>query len=496
MKRACLVDDDDDARFVRDDGDPEPRPRRKRRPLLGADTPPRARLRRKRQLLSPHASDMRLWLLLRYAKGALSARDTCTGAWSLRSRAEEFKVDDLIGNPESKSTGNFEKIIGRAVGHARFEQNSVTNFKIPLRDKKTGRTSRSPHPFLLVHLRTNDDSQTWLPDDGEYDPDLLALPIVSEHPVVQEHGTRDMAAPVALSLVAFRAAAICWAILGHPQAGLEPAACPAWGHLSVFGAEFIDLSWAPTIAIPPPPPPTFGQVLLHGYVDAVPISGLTRSAKESVILFTWAPRHAMENIHERRIFTCMKKSQLCGCGCSGRHTIEEVEHIAAWDVHALELKTHPCQGPVGHELPPQLQKRAGKRLKTRGCAVSFGCDWEAKVDFLGTKRWDNIEAPCDTCSTNRDEMHSYSTPPKPLRKHDDWLDAITRSCIEIVPDACMAESIQRAAELFVKHAIVCTCVLCTCFRLSRVCVCVCVCVCARVCPLSASMHARLHTMCI
>ena len=74
------------------------------------------------------------------------------------------------------------------------------------------------------------------------------------------------------------------------------------------------------------------------------------SKPDSVIVFTWCPATALRSIRSRRLITCLKRSQLCCCGCAGRCTILALLQVITWSIESLQEGRWPTTGPFGAPL--------------------------------------------------------------------------------------------------------------------------------------------------
>ena len=95
-------------------------------------------------------SEFRKWLLLRYAKGELSAKDVCTAAWALSG--QNVDVEDLALSPSSRS-GHFERHLTKALQLDVFASTEIYYADIPFHDKAGNRRVLREHGFLLPHER-------------------------------------------------------------------------------------------------------------------------------------------------------------------------------------------------------------------------------------------------------------------------------------------------------------------------------------------------------
>ena len=115
-------------------------------------------------------SEFRQWLLLRYAKGELSAKDVCTAAWALFNKNAD--TDDLALAPNSRS-GHFERHLTKALQLDNFAARDIYFADIPFHDKAGNRRQHREHGFLLPHERVAaiaaDDLTAFAPPAEERD---------------------------------------------------------------------------------------------------------------------------------------------------------------------------------------------------------------------------------------------------------------------------------------------------------------------------------------
>jgi hypothetical protein len=134
----------------------------------------------------PPLTEMRAWVLEKYARGSLSAKDVCTLAWTARTHPD-LGMSDLALSP-TETGGHFERRIATALGMPAYEKRQVFFSEVPLQAKDHGRIA-SLHPFLLPH-ETVAASAVW--DRASMVPGadaaVLAVPHIASHPVLVEHG--------------------------------------------------------------------------------------------------------------------------------------------------------------------------------------------------------------------------------------------------------------------------------------------------------------------
>ena len=93
-----------------------------------------------------------------------------------------------------------------------------------------------------------------------------------------------------------------------------------------------------------------GCILLHAYVDGVPISGGARTNKNGVLVWTMTPKQQIQDLNAKRLLTVCLKKWLCSCGCGGRHTVVAIERVFRWSVLACRSGVMPGEGPFEEPL--------------------------------------------------------------------------------------------------------------------------------------------------
>lgn len=111
----------------------------------------------------------------------------------------------------------------------------------------------------------------------------------------------------------------------------------------------------------------------------------------------------------RHLVTCIRKSELCSCGCRGWDSLYPLLSAIAWSFRAMALGRHPDHR---HDSAPWREEDVGRASFAN---ESFGwkaiCflikgDWAEYAHSLGFPTHADTQAPCPMCCCNRGNMYS------------------------------------------------------------------------------------------
>jgi hypothetical protein len=109
--------------------------------------------------------------------------------------------------------------------------------------------------------------------------------------------------------------------------------------------------------------------------------------RDSVYLLSWR----LLNGQCRRRFwvACFGKSQMCKCGCYGRHTLQSIFSVLAWSMRALMAGEYPAVDHLNREFPAGSYRAqlAGKPLQMRGAVITKVGDWQWLKSALNLTGW-------------------------------------------------------------------------------------------------------------
>ena len=150
------------------------------------------RIVRRRRDATPVAG-FRKWLLVRYGKGKLSAKDVCLAAAECSGR--DLDVDDLAIAGDRRG-GHYQRKLDNTLGIASWIAESVYWVQVPYHDCRTNLRVFRKHPMLLVHERVSTlflkDVETFLPPTAEREV-LFGLPRFRSCPLLRELGWERLA---------------------------------------------------------------------------------------------------------------------------------------------------------------------------------------------------------------------------------------------------------------------------------------------------------------
>ena len=159
---------------------------------LAAERDGTQRVVRRRGDATPVAG-FRKWLLVRYGKGRLSAKDVCLGAAECRGRS--LDVDDLAITGDNRG-GHYQRKLDDTLGITLWIAEAVYWVQVPYHDHHTNTRVLRKHPMLLVHERVSTlflkDVETFMPPTAEREV-LFGLPRFQSCPLLRELGFARLA---------------------------------------------------------------------------------------------------------------------------------------------------------------------------------------------------------------------------------------------------------------------------------------------------------------
>ena len=129
------------------------------------------------------------------------------------------------------------------------------------------------------------------------------------------------------------------------------------------------------------------------YADGVPYS-----TTDSVVGF-WVYNLVSERRH---LVGCVKKRNLCKCGCKGWCGLYVICRFLVWCLDALAKQAFPSRGPFGEGFGDDHVRRAlaGSPLRSRGAVVEIHGDWSEIATTFGLMGWQHVRRPCFCCTTD------------------------------------------------------------------------------------------------
>ena len=109
--------------------------------------------------------------------------------------------------------------------------------------------------------------------------------------------------------------------------------------------------------------------------------------RDSVYLLTY---RVLTGTHRRRVWiAALGKSQLCKCGCFGRHTFDALFAIVSWSMRHLLIGVWPETDHLGRRFSKSDWRSgmAGKPLRFRAGVVAKCGDWAWHKQILGMRGW-------------------------------------------------------------------------------------------------------------
>ena len=133
----------------------------------------------------------------------------------------------------------------------------------------------------------------------------------------------------------------------------------------------------------------------------------------------------------RTLIACLRKSELCACGCRGWCSFYQVFLLIKWSFVALRLGEWPAVGPDGKALTGVRAGRAGQPLP-KACLLKVKLDMMEIGTTFGFPTWAHLHNPCSLCFAELSEV--YNTNGINLlrwpwgRKTNEAYDAACRRC--------------------------------------------------------------------
>ena len=179
------------------------------------------------------------------------------------------------------------------------------------------------------------------------------------------------------------------------------------------------------------------------------------------------------------------KSQLCDCGCKGRHTFEAVWQVVSWSMRALLSGCWPRTDHLGRPWPAgstaARARRAGEPLRFHAAMVAKCGDWMYFKEVLNLRGWHGMAPSTRICYVCRATIgDAYDTLPSAVwrsievsmedlhaGKHGfvsgvwsipglvlscirpDWMHVVDLGILQSVMDNCFGELFAQLGCIFV-----------------------------------------------
>jgi len=149
---------------------------------------------------------------------------------------------------------------------------------------------------------------------------------------------------------------------------------------------------------------------------------------------------------KRHLVFCIRKSEMCKCGCRGQCSLFPLFAMLSWSCKAMLSGKYPTERHDAKEWKSSDAARAtwaGRDLGFRAICLFIKADWAEVVHSLGFPSWQDASSPCPFCFCSSAEMYltrgfSPVSCPCPPKKLDDYLEACER---------CEVRSTLSAADL-------------------------------------------------
>eukprot|EP00929_Paragymnodinium_shiwhaense_P000878 TRINITY_DN101083_c0_g1_i1.p1 TRINITY_DN101083_c0_g1~~TRINITY_DN101083_c0_g1_i1.p1 ORF type:complete len:691 (+),score=49.20 TRINITY_DN101083_c0_g1_i1:78-2150(+) len=133
-------------------------------------------------------------------------------------------------------------------------------------------------------------------------------------------------------------------------------------------------------------------------------------------------------------FACLRKAEICRCGCRGAHTIQPLMSILAWCFRVSATGVWPVTGYDGHAWPPASWRasKAGQRMARglHGILSEVSCDLDEYTKSLGCPHY-NSTSGCLRCWKTKDALSNFAEHATE-RDHQEFIDAAA-ACFHRAP---------------------------------------------------------------
>ena len=102
----------------------------------------------------------------------------------------------------------------------------------------------------------------------------------------------------------------------------------------------------------------------------------------------------------RHLLFCIRKSEVCNCGCKGYCSLFPILDVLAWSAKNMLLGKHPSRRHDDADWRSEDAARAsyaGSQLGWSAVCLFLKCDWGELVHSLGFFSWDHAMSPCPVC---------------------------------------------------------------------------------------------------
>jgi hypothetical protein len=136
----------------------------------------------------------------------------------------------------------------------------------------------------------------------------------------------------------------------------------------------------------------------------------------------------------RHLLSCVRKSEMCKCSCSGWCTMYPLLSSVAWSLRAMLAGVHPTRRHDGSEFGIGDEARAavaGSPMGWKALTCLVKGDWAEMVHTFGLPQWNDTNAPCPMCHGSVEQLYGLDgfsplSMPTPPKLHSDYVAACTQ----------------------------------------------------------------------
>ena len=110
---------------------------------------------------------------------------------------------------------------------------------------------------------------------------------------------------------------------------------------------------------------------------------------------------------QRHLIWCIRKSEVCNCGCRGTCSLRPMWEAIAWSCKAMLKGRHPTErhdrAPWGAEDASRAPV-AGELLGFKAMCLFLKADWSEFVCSCGFPSWGHNMSPCPFCNATKEQL--------------------------------------------------------------------------------------------